>query len=141
MVDRLIRTAPTAGSQGDAGPGQHAGGDRHGQQDLVFAGPGGGPGHRGGPQCVDQLATRLSTSGRRPLRPATIAGALEELHAAGLATVDVDDQGVTAGRWLAAPAARDPCWMPLTCTARTTSAIPTPPGWRTPASPPASLTS
>jgi len=29
-----------------------------------------------------------------------------------------------------------PCWMRSTCTARTTSATPTRPGWRTPASPP-----
>jgi len=62
----------------------------------------------GGPQRVDQLAVRLNTSGRRPIRPATIAGALGELHAAGLAVVDVDDQDVTAGRWSAVPAARDP---------------------------------
>jgi integrase len=63
----------------------------------------------GGPQRVDQLAVRLNTSGRRPVRPATIAGALGELHAAGLAAVvDADDQDVTAGRWSAAAAARDP---------------------------------
>ena len=42
------------------------------------------------------------------MRPATVAGALEELHAAGLAAVDVDDQDVTASRWSAVPAARDP---------------------------------
>jgi hypothetical protein len=126
-------------------------------EDLVFTGPGGGPGrgdgpggprgtrtvlsrhnlHRtyqgavakladpavplrptarrvlralrdGGPQRVDQLAARLRTSGRRPLRPATTAGALDELHATGLAAVDVDDQDGTAGRWSAVPAARDP---------------------------------
>ena len=126
-------------------------------EDLVFTGPGGGPGRRGGPsvprgtrtvlsrhnlhrtyqgavakladpavplrptarrvlralrdggpQRVDQLAAQLSASGRRPIRPATIAGALGELHAAGLAAVDVDDQDVTAGRWSAVPAARDP---------------------------------
>jgi integrase len=126
-------------------------------EDLVFTGPGGGPGrggepsvprgartvlsrhnlHRtyqgavakladpavplrptarcvlqvlrdGGPQGVGQLAARLSASGRRPIRPATVAGALEELRAAGLATVDVDDQDVTVGRWSAVPAARDP---------------------------------
>jgi integrase len=63
----------------------------------------------GGPQRVDQLAVRLNTSGRRPVRPATIAGALGELHAAGLAAaVDVDDLDGTAGRWSAVPAARDP---------------------------------
>jgi integrase len=126
-------------------------------EDLVFTGPGGGPGrgggpsvprgtrtvlsrhnlHRtyqgavakladpamplrptarrvlralrdGGPQRVDQLAARLGTSGRRPVRPATVAGALGELHAAGLAAIDVDDQDVTTGRWSAVPAARDP---------------------------------
>jgi integrase len=126
-------------------------------EDLVFTGPGGGPGrgggpgvprgtrtvlsrhnlHRtyqdavakladpavplrptarrvlralrdGGPQRVDQLAAGLSTSGRRPVRPATVAGALGELHAVGLAAVDIDDQDVTAVRWSAVPAARDP---------------------------------
>jgi len=126
-------------------------------EDLVFTGPGGGPGrgdgpsvprgtrtvlsrhnlHRtyqgavaklvdpavplrptawrvlralrdGGPQRLDQLAARLNTSGRRPVRPATIAGALGELHAAGLAAVDVDDQDVANGRWSSVPAARNP---------------------------------
>jgi integrase len=126
-------------------------------EDLVFTGPGGGPGRRdgpsvprgtrtvlsrhnlhrtyqgavakladlgvplrptarrvlralrnGGPGGVDQLVARLSTAGRRPIRPATIASALEELHAAGLATIDVDDQDVTTGRWSAVRAARDP---------------------------------
>jgi hypothetical protein len=126
-------------------------------EDLVFTGPGGGPGrdsgpsvprgtrtvlsrhnlHRtyqgamakladpavplrptarrvlrvlpdGGSQRVDQLAARLSTSGRRPVRPATIAGALKELHAAGLAVVDVEDQDVIAGRWSAVPIVGDP---------------------------------
>ena len=62
----------------------------------------------GGPQGVDQLAARLSTSGRRPIRPATIASALEELRGAGLATVDVDDQDLTAGRWSEMPITRDP---------------------------------
>jgi integrase len=124
-------------------------------EDLVFTGPGGGPGRRGGPsvprgtrtvlsrhnlhrtyqgavakladpaiplrptarrvlralgdggpQRVDQLAARLSTSGRR-LRPTTIASALGELHAAGLARID-DNQDVTASLWSAVPAARDP---------------------------------
>jgi predicted ArsR family transcriptional regulator len=64
--------------------------------------------HDGGPQRVDQLAVRLSASGRRPIRPATVASAMEELHAAGLAAVDVDDRDVTAGRWSPVPAARDP---------------------------------
>jgi hypothetical protein len=62
----------------------------------------------GGPQRVEQLAARLNTSGRRPIRPATVAGALGELRAAGLAAVDVDDQDVTAVRWSAVPATRDP---------------------------------
>jgi integrase len=62
----------------------------------------------GGPQRVDQLVTRLSMSGRRPIRPATVAGALGELRAVGLAAVDVDDQDVTAARWSAVPATRDP---------------------------------
>jgi integrase len=126
-------------------------------EDLVFTGPGGGPGQRGGPsvprgtrtvlsrhnlhrtyhgavakladpavplrptarrvlrtlrdggpECVDQLAVRLNTSGR-PVRPATIVGALDELRTAGLAAVvDVDNQDVTTGRWAALSAARDP---------------------------------
>jgi hypothetical protein len=39
----------------------------------------------GGPQRIDQLATRLTAAGRRPIRPITVAAALGELHAAGLA--------------------------------------------------------
>jgi integrase len=62
----------------------------------------------GGPQRIDQLAIRLSTSGRRPIRPATVAGALGELHAAGLAAVDADDQDMTAASWWSVPVARDP---------------------------------
>ena len=62
----------------------------------------------GGPQRVDQLAARLSTSGRRPIRLATVADALGELHAAGLAAVDIDDQDAAAVRWSAVPATRDP---------------------------------
>ena len=125
--------------------------------DLVFTGPGGGPGQRGGPsvprgartvlsrhnlrrtyqgavakladpavplrptarrvlralrdggpQRVDQLAARLTATGRRPIRPATVAVALGELEAAGLAAVDDDDQDELAGRWAALPVARDP---------------------------------
>jgi integrase len=126
-------------------------------EDLVFTGPGGGPGRRdgpsvprgtrtvlsrhnlhrtyqgavakladpaiplrptarrvlralrdGGPQRVDQLVTRLSTSGRRPIRPATVVGALGELCAVGLASVDVDDQDLTAAHWSAVPVTRGP---------------------------------
>jgi integrase len=62
----------------------------------------------GGPQRVEQLAARLSTSGRRPIRPATVAGALGELRVAGLAAVDIDDQDAAAGRWSAVSAPRDP---------------------------------
>jgi integrase len=125
-------------------------------EDLVFTGPGGGPGrpggpsvprgartvlsrhnlHRtyqgavarladlavplrptarrvlkalrdGGPQRVDQLAARLAAIGR-PIQPATIAVALQELHAAGLAAVDVEDQDGLAGRCSAVPVERDP---------------------------------
>jgi integrase len=61
----------------------------------------------GGPQRVDQLAGRLSRSGR-PIRPAPITAALGELHAAGLVAIDVDDQDVTARCWSAVPATRDP---------------------------------
>jgi DNA-binding HxlR family transcriptional regulator len=95
----------------------------------------------GGPQRVDQLAARLSSSGRRPIRPATIAGALEELHAAGLVAVDVDDQDVTAGRWAAVPAARDPLLEAVDLHGAHDCATPTPPGWRTPVSRRGSLTS
>jgi hypothetical protein len=43
-----------------------------------------------------------------PIRPATVAIALRELHATGLAAVDVDDQDELAGRWSALPVASDP---------------------------------
>jgi integrase len=125
--------------------------------DLVFTGPGGGPGQRSGPsvprgsrtvlsrhninrtyhgavakladpaaplrptarrvlralrdsgpQRVDQLAAQLTANSRRLIRPATVAVALRELEAAALAAVDVEDQDVTAGRWSAVPATRDP---------------------------------
>jgi hypothetical protein len=62
----------------------------------------------GGPQRLDQLAARLTAAGRRPIRPATVAAALGELHAAGLATVDDQDQDTLTGRWAALPVARDP---------------------------------
>jgi hypothetical protein len=86
----------------------------------------------GGPQRVDQLAAQLAANGR-PIQPATIAVALQELHAAGLAAVDVEGQDELAGRSSALPVQRDPCWTRSTCTAPTTSAVPTRPGWRTPA--------
>jgi hypothetical protein len=62
----------------------------------------------GGPQQVDQLAARLTATGRRPIRPATVAAALGELHAAGLVAVDDHDQDKLTGRWVATPVARDP---------------------------------
>ena len=62
----------------------------------------------GGPQRIDQLAARLTTAGRRPIRPTTVAAALGELHAAGLAAVDDHDQDELTGRWAALPVARDP---------------------------------
>ena len=65
-------------------------------------------GRDGGPQRVDQLAARLTATGRRPIRPATVAAALGELHAAGLAAVDDHDQGEMTGRWAALPVAGDP---------------------------------
>jgi Phage integrase family len=42
----------------------------------------------------------------RPIRPSTVAVALQELHAAGLAAVDDEDE--LAGCWLAVPIAGDP---------------------------------
>jgi integrase len=62
----------------------------------------------GGPWSVDQLAAQLTTNGRRPIRPATVAVALVELHAAGLAASDVDDQDEPADRWSALELAHDP---------------------------------
>src|SRR5215212_4291839 len=62
----------------------------------------------GGPQRLDQLAARLTAAGRRPIRLATVAAALGELHAAGLAAVDDHDQDELTGRWTALPVARDP---------------------------------
>ena len=61
----------------------------------------------GGPQRVDQLAARLAATGR-PIQPATIAVALRELRAAGLAAVEVDDQDQAASRSSALPVERDP---------------------------------
>jgi hypothetical protein len=65
-------------------------------------------GRDGGPQRVEQLAARLTSVGRRPIRPATVAAALGELHAAGLAAVDDRDQEKLTGRWVALPVAGDP---------------------------------
>jgi integrase len=61
----------------------------------------------GGPQPVDQLAARLAMTGRR-IQPTTIAVALRELHGAGLAAVDVEDQDEPAGRGSPLPVERDP---------------------------------
>jgi hypothetical protein len=62
----------------------------------------------GGPQHTDQLAAQLAAAGRRPIRPATVATALDELHAAGLAAADDHDQDDPTGRCAALPVARDP---------------------------------
>jgi integrase len=62
----------------------------------------------GGPQRVDQLAARLAADGRRPIRPATVTVALQELRAAGLATNDHGDLDGRDGRWSVLPAARHP---------------------------------
>jgi integrase len=62
----------------------------------------------GKPQHLDQLAARLTAAGRRPIRPAAVAAALDELHAAGLAAVDDHAQDELTGRWTALPVARDP---------------------------------
>jgi hypothetical protein len=62
----------------------------------------------GGPQRLDQLAVRLTATGRRPIWPATVAAALGELQVAGLAAVDGQDQDELSGRWVALPVARDP---------------------------------
>ena len=62
----------------------------------------------GGPQHVDQLAARLAANGRRPVRQATVAVALQELRAAGLAAVDGDHQDGLEASWAAAPPARHP---------------------------------
>jgi len=61
----------------------------------------------GGPQRIDQLAARLAANGR-PIQPATIALALQELHAAGLAAVDAEHQDELTGRSSALPVQRDP---------------------------------
>jgi len=60
-----------------------------------------------GPQPLDQLAARLTAAGRRPIRPATVAAALGELRAAGLAAVDDHDQDELTGRWGALPVVHD----------------------------------
>ena len=60
------------------------------------------------PRRVDLLAARLSAAGRRPIRPATVAAALAELHAAGLAAVDDHDQDQLTGRWTALSVVGDP---------------------------------
>jgi integrase len=62
----------------------------------------------GGPQRVDQLAARLSAFSRRPIRPASVAGALRELHTAGLVAVEIDDREEFASCWSARPIRPDP---------------------------------
>ena len=59
------------------------------------------------PQGVDQLAAQLTATGRRTIHPTTVAVALRELEAAGLAAV-ADHQGELAGQWAALPIAHDP---------------------------------
>ena len=62
----------------------------------------------GGPQSVEQLAVRLASNARRPVRPTTVAVALRELHAAALAAVDGDNHHGRAGCWSALQVTRDP---------------------------------
>ncbi len=62
----------------------------------------------GGPQRVDQLTARLAANGRRPVRPATVAVALQELRAAGLASIDHGDQDGRGACWSVLLAARHP---------------------------------
>ena len=90
----------------------------------------------GGPHSLDRLTAALADRGRA-IRPTTVQIALGKLVAAGLAAEVGED---TDRRWLALPAARDPCWRPWTCAGPTTSATPSRPGSRTPASQPGSST-
>jgi hypothetical protein len=79
-----------------------------------YPAPTDGPAHPAAPPRrraaarVDQLAARLTATGRRPIRPATVAAALGELHAAGLAAVDDHDQDELTGPWTALPVVRNP---------------------------------
>jgi hypothetical protein len=59
---------------------------------------------------VSALTVGLVLAGRRPRHPVgwLLLAALGELHAAGVAAVDLDGQDVTAARWSALPAAPDP---------------------------------
>jgi hypothetical protein len=82
-----------------------------------------------GPLTAEQLAVQLKTQGRTA-RMATIDRALAELAAAGAAAADPRRSG---GRCCPAPGI--PCWRWSTCTAPMTSATPSRPGWKTPASP------
>jgi hypothetical protein len=52
-------------------------------------------------RSAERVRSSIHPSGHRRRR-------LGELHAAGLAAVDVDDQDMTAGRWSAVPAPSDP---------------------------------
>ena len=88
----------------------------------------------GGPQTVDAARrphspSRAAPSGRPPSQRA-----LGELAAAGLVARRRRGQQACAGGAAQPPATR--CWRPSTCTAPTTSATPSRPGWRTPASRP-----
>ena len=88
----------------------------------------------GGPQTTDQLTNGLAEHGRA-IRPATIQVALGELVAAELvASTGEDGQQ----QWRASPTARDPLLEAVDLRGATTSATPSRPGWRTPASRPGS---
>jgi integrase len=90
----------------------------------------------GGPQTTDQLTVALADRGRA-IRPATIQVALGELLAANLVAEVGEDTG---HRWLALPTTRDSLLEAVDLRAPTTSATPSRPGWRTPASRPGSST-
>jgi DNA-binding GntR family transcriptional regulator len=86
----------------------------------------------GGPQTLDRLVARLTYGAVRQLAPSTVAGALGELEAAGLAVANgLDD----ARGWAVAPPTAGPLTT-WTCAVPTTCGTPSRPGWRTPPSPP-----
>jgi hypothetical protein len=88
-----------------------------------------------GPLTAGQLAAQLSTQGRTATKT-TIDRALAELATAGAAAAADAQRG--AGRSGQPPSI--PSLRRSTCTAPTTFATPSRPGWRTPASRPGSLT-